>query len=169
MLHIVHHITCTTPFSGLLVYFSDGMLPLLKSFYADFFNPTGGGSDRRRWMRVSSDILTALLVSFFYCSCMTSCLWGRCTLSQARVLAPWERIKCILTWHDVLIFICKYSPPPIHKHTASLWLSGTVFHNRFSSETLPYHSSDHHAQRTWWNTSGGPGVPILGWKIPLWN
>ena len=103
MLHIVHHITCTTPFSGLLVYFSDGMLPLLKSFYADFFNPTGGGSDRRRWMRVSSDILTALLVSFFYCSCMTSCLWGRCTLSQARVLAPWERIKCILTWHDVLI------------------------------------------------------------------
>ena len=65
------------PPSGLLLYLSDGMFPLLKSFYADFFNPTGGDSDRHRWMRVSSNILTALLVSFFYCSCMTSCLWER--------------------------------------------------------------------------------------------
>ena len=52
-----------SPPSGLLRYFSDGMLPLLKSFYADFFNPTGGGSDQDRWMRVTSGILTALLVS----------------------------------------------------------------------------------------------------------
>ena len=52
-----------SPPSGLLQYFSEGMLPLLKSFYADFFDPTGGGSDRDRWMRVTSGILTALLVS----------------------------------------------------------------------------------------------------------
>ena len=52
-----------SPPAGLLVYFSDGMLPLLKSFYADFFDPTGGGSDHDRWMRVTSGILTALLVS----------------------------------------------------------------------------------------------------------
>ena len=52
-----------SPPSGLLQYFSEGMLPLLKSFYADFFDPTGGGSDWDRWMRVTSGILTALLVS----------------------------------------------------------------------------------------------------------
>ena len=55
--------TVSPPPSGLLQYFSDGMLPLLKSFYADFFDPTGGGSDRDRWMRVTGGILTALLVS----------------------------------------------------------------------------------------------------------
>jgi len=48
---------------GLLLYFSDGILPLLKSFYAVFFDPSAGMSDRDRRLRISSDILTALLVS----------------------------------------------------------------------------------------------------------
>ena len=60
----VHDMTNTvSPLSGLLLYFCDGMLPLLKSFYADFFNPTGGDSDRESWIQISSDILAALLVS----------------------------------------------------------------------------------------------------------
>ena len=65
-----------SPPSGLLQYFSEGVLPLLKSFYADFFDPTGGGSDRDRWMRVTSGILKVLLVSsrlkFFFITTQTS-------------------------------------------------------------------------------------------------
>jgi len=49
--------------SGLLLYFSDGLLPLLKSFYEAIFNlPTSSFSQDRR-MQISGDILSALLVS----------------------------------------------------------------------------------------------------------
>jgi len=51
---------------GLLLYFSDGILPLIKSFYAVFFDPSAGMSDRDRRLRISSDILTALLVSCYF-------------------------------------------------------------------------------------------------------
>ena len=51
------------PPSGLLLYLCDCILPLLKSYYAAFFNPTMRTSDQDRKMQISSDILAALLVS----------------------------------------------------------------------------------------------------------
>ena len=51
------------PPSGLLLYLCDSIFPLLKSYYAAFFNPTVRTSDQDRKLQISSDILAALLVS----------------------------------------------------------------------------------------------------------
>ena len=57
--------------SGMLPYLSDGIFPLLKSYYAAFFNPTVRTSDQDRKLQISSDILAALLVS-----CTGADPWG---------------------------------------------------------------------------------------------
>lgn len=63
-LHLLHSMTkhVRVSLSGLLLYFSDGLLPLLKSFYEAIFNlPTSSFSQDGR-MQISGDILSALLV-----------------------------------------------------------------------------------------------------------
>ena len=47
---------------GMLVYFSNGVLPLLKAFYQSFLNHLSEQKDPR----ITLDILSALLVSYVW-------------------------------------------------------------------------------------------------------
>ena len=49
--------------AGVLLYFSDGLLPLLTAYYRGFFEPSRDRDTRQRQMAVSAKIVTALLVS----------------------------------------------------------------------------------------------------------
>ena len=49
--------------AGVLLYFSDGLLPLLTAYYKGFFEPSKDKDTRQKQMEVSAKIVTALLVS----------------------------------------------------------------------------------------------------------
>ena len=49
--------------AGVLLYFSDGLLPLLTAYYKGFFEPSRDRDTRQRQMAVSAKIVTALIVS----------------------------------------------------------------------------------------------------------
>ncbi len=52
--------------AGLLLYFSDGILPLLKFFYANFFElPQGQDGEEERQRMISQNLLTILLVRLY--------------------------------------------------------------------------------------------------------
>ena len=61
MLNASCHVTCTL-IAGVLLYFSDGLLPLLRAYYDGFFEPPQDTYNRERQMAVSARIATALLV-----------------------------------------------------------------------------------------------------------
>ena len=48
--------------AGVLLYFSDGLLPLLQAYYEDFFDPPQDAYNRERQMDISARIAAALLV-----------------------------------------------------------------------------------------------------------
>ena len=48
--------------AGVLLYFSDGLLPLLQAYYEVFFEPPQDAYSRERQMNTSAKIATALLV-----------------------------------------------------------------------------------------------------------
>lgn len=56
--HLVIHLT-----TGVLLYFSDGVLPFLAAYYRFFFEPPENLYIREKRMAISSRIATALLVS----------------------------------------------------------------------------------------------------------
>ena len=59
------HVTCHVIFiliAGVLLYFSDGLLPLLRAYYEFFFEPPQDAYNRERQMDTSAKIATALLV-----------------------------------------------------------------------------------------------------------
>ena len=56
---------------GVLLYFSDGLLPLLTAYYKDFFEPPKEGYMRERQMAISAKIAKALLVSTCRVKCIT--------------------------------------------------------------------------------------------------
>ena len=59
------HVTCHVMFiliAGVLLYFSDGLLPLLQAYYEVFFEPPQDAYSRERQMNTSAKIATALLV-----------------------------------------------------------------------------------------------------------
>jgi hypothetical protein len=47
---------------GVLLYFSDGLLPLLQAYYETFFEPPRDPYSRERQMETSAKIATALMV-----------------------------------------------------------------------------------------------------------
>ena len=49
--------------AGVLLYFSNGLLPLLTAYYKEFFVPSRDRDTRQRQMAVSAKIASALLVS----------------------------------------------------------------------------------------------------------
>ena len=53
-------LSCCLP-TGLLLYFSDGILPLLRIYFKEFFNPNME-TDQVGRLAISANILTALLV-----------------------------------------------------------------------------------------------------------
>ena len=46
-----------------LLYFSDGLLPLLTAYYKDFFEPPKDTDVREQQMAISAKIVKALIVS----------------------------------------------------------------------------------------------------------
>ena len=58
--------------AGVLLYFSDGLLPLITAYYKDFFAPPKVADIRERQMTTSAKIVKALLVnwgiSFYTCN-----------------------------------------------------------------------------------------------------
>ena len=52
----------TVSIAGVLLYFSDGLLPLLRAYYEDFFEPPQDAYNRGRQMDTSAKIAKALLV-----------------------------------------------------------------------------------------------------------
>ena len=59
------HVTChviSILIAGVLLYFSDGLLPLLRAYYEVFFEPPQDAYNRERQMDTSAKIATALLV-----------------------------------------------------------------------------------------------------------
>ena len=59
------HVTChviSILIVGVLLYFSDGLLPLLRAYYKVFFEPPQDAYNRERQMDTSAKIATALLV-----------------------------------------------------------------------------------------------------------
>lgn len=47
---------------GVLLYFSDGLLPLLRAYYETFFEPPQDAYSRERQMETSAKIAAALMV-----------------------------------------------------------------------------------------------------------
>ena len=47
---------------GVLLYFSDGLLPLLRAYYETFFEPPRDAYSRERQMETSAKIAAALMV-----------------------------------------------------------------------------------------------------------
>ena len=57
--------------AGVLLYFVDGVLPMLRSFFANFFSPPKEGEGRDFQLKVTESLLSNLLVSgvFLVCAC----------------------------------------------------------------------------------------------------
>ena len=59
--HVTYHVI-TVSIAGVLLYFSDGLLPLLRAYYEVFFEPPRDAYNRGIQMDTSAKIAKALLV-----------------------------------------------------------------------------------------------------------
>ena len=61
--------------TGVLLYFVDGVLPLVRHFFANLFSPPKEGDSRDQQLKITDRLLMNLLVCVCVCVCVCVHVW----------------------------------------------------------------------------------------------